>query len=166
MCKHVEKLLNAQRDILPNSALVAVTPVVAATRESIRLGADDATAAAAELVGVGERAALRIGDPDPVEQFDTAGARLGLAQSEVGDLFAALTLLNLPSGDVYIDQQVCRGKDERSARTDSYNQSRRAGTALLFGCSQAFGIEEVLEFPRMHVPEYRIFGELRSELSL
>ncbi|HEY3856903.1 MAG TPA: signal peptidase I [Verrucomicrobiae bacterium] len=43
MCKHVEKLLNAQRDILPNSALVAVTPVVADTRESIRLGADDAT---------------------------------------------------------------------------------------------------------------------------
>ncbi|HEX3989130.1 MAG TPA: S26 family signal peptidase, partial [Verrucomicrobiae bacterium] len=43
MCKHVEKLLNAQRDILPNAALIAVTPVVAATRESIRLGADDAT---------------------------------------------------------------------------------------------------------------------------
>ena len=43
MCKHVEKLLNAQRDILPESALIAVTPVVADTRESIRLGADDAT---------------------------------------------------------------------------------------------------------------------------
>jgi signal peptidase I len=43
MCKHVEKLLNAQRDILPNAALIAVTPVVADTRESIRLGADDAT---------------------------------------------------------------------------------------------------------------------------
>ena len=43
MCKHVEKLLNAQRDILAASAITAVTPVLVETREAIRLGADDAT---------------------------------------------------------------------------------------------------------------------------
>ncbi len=89
-----------------------------------------------------------------------------VAEPEVGNLFATLTLLNLPSGDVYVDQQVCRGKDERSSRADGHDQSRLLNTALLAGCPQALGIEEILDFPWMHPPENRIFGERRSELPL
>ncbi len=41
MCKHVDKLVNSQRDILPAQALEAMTSVTRETRAVIKSGADD-----------------------------------------------------------------------------------------------------------------------------
>jgi signal peptidase I len=43
MCKHVEKLINSQRDILAPQAIDAMNTVTRQTREAIDSGADDAT---------------------------------------------------------------------------------------------------------------------------
>jgi len=42
MCKHVEKLINSQRDILSAQAVAAITSVTQETRAAIASGADDA----------------------------------------------------------------------------------------------------------------------------
>jgi hypothetical protein len=89
-----------------------------------------------------------------------------VSQSEVRDLFAALTLLNLPPGNVYVDQHVCRGQDERSPGPQSHDQSSDTTASLFANCPQALGIEKIFHFPRVHPAKDRIFGEYGCELLL
>ena len=82
------------------------------------------------------------------------------------DLFAALTLLNLPSGNVDIDQKIRLRKDQGRTGPNGHHQSCFATTALRASLLEALGIEKILQFPRVHPAKYRIIGEGRGELLL
>src|ERR1700689_639367 len=82
-----------------------------------------------------------------------------VVQAEVRDLFAALTLLNLPSGNVYIDQKIRPRKDQGGSRPNGHHQSCFATTALHASRLETLGIEEILQFPRVHATKHRIIGE-------
>ena len=86
----------------------------------------------------------------------------GVARAEVADRVGALTLLDLPAGQVRVDEHVGVGRRERRAGADDEDEAihltRPASKRV-----QTLGREELLESPGAHEAEHRVVAEVRNE---
>ena len=89
----------------------------------------------------------------------------GVARAQVADRVSALTLLDLPAGDVRVDEHVGVGRDERRAGADDEHEAIHV-TRPASKRVQPLGREELLEYPGAHEAEHRVVAEVRNEPAL